>query len=218
MQARLPMVEEYYGIEVPEQLLDRTVQMTAEYLAGRAQPRKSIQLLDGACAYCITAKPPKKELTEDDLWRALEDTIGHSFVREKAVDPVEIEAELKAKIIGQDEVLAGLTRAFVLGIKGVTQQAKKPRGVFLFSGPTGVGKTETSVLLSRILGGGKEAMLRVDCNTLKGSGHDGGPAQNVLFGPPPGYIGYVRGQGGVLSQIRDHPECIVLFDAPSRTL
>ena len=52
----------------------------------------------------------------------------------------------------------------------------------------------------------------MDCNTLKGSGHDGGPAQNVLFGPPPGYIGYVRGKGGVLSHIRDHPECIVLFD------
>jgi ATP-dependent Clp protease ATP-binding subunit ClpA len=212
MRARLPMVEEFYRIKVPEELIDRTVQLTEEYLLGRAQPRKSIQLLDGACAYCITAQPPKEELTEDELWRALEDTIGHSLVRKKTVDPEEIEKELKSTIIGQDAAIAGITRAFVMGIKGVSQAAKKPRGVFMFSGPTGVGKTETTVLLSRILGGGKEAMLRVDCNTLKGSGHDGGPAQNVLFGPPPGYIGYVKGKGGVLSHIRDHPECIVLFD------
>jgi ATP-dependent Clp protease ATP-binding subunit ClpA len=212
MRARRPMVEEYYGVEVPDDLIDRTVQLAEEYLLNRAQPRKSIQLLDGACAYCVIAKPPLEQLTEAELWRALEDTIGHSVVRDKAFNPDQIFEELRSKIIGQDEALKGISTAFVTGLTGWTQAAKKPRGVFLFSGPTGVGKTETSVLLSRILGGGKEAMLRVDCNTLKGSGHDGGPAQNVLFGPPPGYIGYVLGKGGVLSHIRDHPECIVLFD------
>ncbi len=212
MHARHPGIERYYGVGIPEDLIDRTVELAEEYLPDRAQPRKSIQLLDGACAYCVIQNPPQGKLTEQELWRALEDTIGHSVVREKALDPDEILEHLKSKIAGQDEVLKGISRAFVAGIKGWTDRAGKPRGTFLFSGPTGVGKTETAVLLSRILGGGKEALLRVDCNTLKGSGQDGGPAQNVLFGPPPGYIGYVRGKGGVLSQIRDNPECIVLFD------
>jgi len=84
--------------------------------------------------------------------------------------------------------------------------------VFLFCGPSGVGKTETAVLLSRILGGGKEALVRVNCNTLQSAGHDLGPVVNVLLGPPPGYVGYVRGQGGALSRIRDYPESVVLFD------
>jgi ATP-dependent Clp protease ATP-binding subunit ClpA len=212
MQARRPGMEEFYGVEISEALIDRTVQLADEYLLGRAQPRKSIQLLDGACAYCVIEDPPLGSLTEEELWKSLEDTIGHSVVRDKAFEAEDLFEELKGKIIGQDEALDGIARAFVTGLKGWTQGAEQPRGVFLFSGPTGVGKTETAVLLSRILGGGKEAMLRVDCNTLKGSGHDGGPAQNILFGPPPGYIGYVRGKGGVLSHIRDNPECIVLFD------
>jgi ATP-dependent Clp protease ATP-binding subunit ClpA len=74
-----------------------------------------------------------------------------------------------------------------------------------------VGKTETAVLLSKILGGGRESLVRVDCNTLQGT-HDAGPAMHILLGVPPGYVGYVRGQGGKLSQIRDKPESIVLFD------
>ncbi|MCJ7628157.1 MAG: AAA family ATPase, partial [Longimicrobiales bacterium] len=212
MHARRPGMEQFYGVEIPDELIDRTVQLAEEYLLGRAQPRKSIQLLDGACAYCVIEDPPLERLTEPEIWRALEDTIGHSIVRDKVLDPEEIFQRLRKKIVGQDEALSGISRAFVMGVKGWNKGARKPRGVFLFSGPTGVGKTETAVLLSRVIGGGKEALLRVDCNTLKGSGHDGGPAQNVLFGPPPGYIGYVRGKGGVLSHIRDHPECIVLFD------
>jgi len=212
MHARRPRMEAFYGVSIPEELVDRTVALSEQYLLGRAQPRKSIQLLDGACAYCLVEDPPLEELTEAQIWEALEDTIGHSVVRERVLDPDEILDRLKEKITGQDQALSGIARAFATGVKGLVQSAQKPRGVFLFTGPTGVGKTETAVLLSRILGGGKEALLRVDCNTLKGSGHDGGPAQNVLFGPPPGYIGYVKGQGGVLSHIRDHPECVVLFD------
>jgi len=212
LRARRPGLEEYYGVEIPVDLIDRTIQLTDQYLLSRAQPRKSIQLLDGACAYCLVEDPPLGTLTEAQLWQALEDTIGHSIVRDRTLHPDEVFERLKSRIVGQDEALSEISRAFVAGIKRWTQEAEKPRGVFLFSGPTGVGKTETSILLSRIMGGGKEALLRVDCNTLKGSGQDGGPAQNVLFGPPPGYIGFVRGKGGVLSNIRDHPECIVLFD------
>jgi ATP-dependent Clp protease ATP-binding subunit ClpA len=84
--------------------------------------------------------------------------------------------------------------------------------VWFFCGPTGVGKTEAALALARILGGGDAALLQVNCNTLQGSGHDSGPAINVLLGPPPGYVGYVRGQGGVLSKVRDEPESVVLFD------
>jgi ATP-dependent Clp protease ATP-binding subunit ClpA len=82
----------------------------------------------------------------------------------------------------------------------------------MFCGPTGVGKTETAVMLADILGGGRKALLRVDCNTLQGSGRDSGPAMNRLLGPAPGYIGYVRGQGGLLSKIRDMADSVVLFD------
>jgi ATP-dependent Clp protease ATP-binding subunit ClpA len=121
--------------------------------------------------------------------------------------------QLKATIVGQDEAIATIARGFVAGLSSDWLQHDGPRRIFFFCGPTGVGKTETALILSKILGGGREAMLRVDCNTLMGSGiEDPGPLINRLLGVPPGYIGYARGEGGLLSKIRDMPESVVLFD------
>ncbi|MFC1660387.1 AAA family ATPase [Gemmatimonadota bacterium] len=212
MRARRPGVEKFYGVEIPEEIIDRTVDLTEEYLLGRAQPRKTIQLVDEACAHCVTQDPPINRLTEEVLWQALEDTIGHSVVREDTLTEEDLFQRLREKIVGQDDTLRSIARAFVSGMGGWAAKREAPRGVFFFCGPTGVGKTETAVLLSKILGGGRESMVRVDCNTLQGSGRDAGPALNILLGAPPGYIGYVRGKGGVLSRVRDNPESIVLFD------
>jgi len=212
MKARRQNMEEYYRVEIPDALLERTVDLTEEYLLGRAQPRKSIELLDDACAFCVIQDPPLRQLTEDALWEALEDTIGHSVVHEDTLTEKGLFEQLKSKIVGQDDTLRKLSRAFVSGLGGWVAKRGAPRGVFFFCGPTGVGKTETAVLLAKILGGGREVLVRVDCNTLQGAGYDSGTAINRLLGAPPGYIGYVRGQGGALSRIRDYPESIVLFD------
>ncbi len=122
--------------------------------------------------------------------------------------------QLKKGIVGQDKAMATIARGFVAGMSEDWLKHDGPRRVFFFCGPTGVGKTETARILAKILGGGpREAMLRIDCNTLQGSGiEDAGPILNRLLGVPPGYIGYARGEGGMLSKIRDTPECIVLFD------
>jgi ATP-dependent Clp protease ATP-binding subunit ClpA len=212
MKARRQNMEDFYGVEIPEDLLETTVDLTEEYLLGRAQPRKSIQLLDEACAYCVTQNPPIPRLTEEALWQALEDTVGHGVVRGDTLTETDLFERLKAKIVGQDDTLQKLSRAFVSGLGGWVAKRGAPRGVYFFCGPTGVGKTETALLLSKILGGGRESLVRIDCNTLQGSGRDSGPALHILLGVPPGYVGYVRGKGGVLSRIRDHPESIVLFD------
>jgi len=212
LRSRLPRVADFYSpLHIPETVVDRAVDLTEEYLPNRFQPDKSIQLLDEACAYCMTADPPAAELTEEVLWQALEDTIGHSVIRTETLTEQSVLEDLQAKIIGQDAVLKRIARAFVAGL-GDWQEDSGPRGVFLFGGPTGVGKTETALTLAAILGGGEESLVRVDCNTLQGSGYDGGPAVNRLLGVPPGYIGYARGQGGILSKVRDFPESVILFD------
>jgi ATP-dependent Clp protease ATP-binding subunit ClpA len=212
LKTRAPSVAKYYDLDVPGEILEQTVKLTEERLLGRAQPRKSIQLLDEACAFAVTRTPRAKRVAEEDLWAALEGTVGHAVTRAERVDRNEILRQLRAKIVGQDEVLAGIASAVVSGLGGWTSKSGAPRGVFFFAGPTGVGKTETALLLSKILGGGRESLVRVDCNTLGRSGVDSGPILNILLGVPPGYLGYVRGKGGVLSRIRDHPESVVLFD------
>ncbi|HNR30082.1 MAG TPA: AAA family ATPase [Candidatus Hydrogenedentes bacterium] len=213
LQARIPKMKEYYApLGFPESIEQRVVELTEEYLPGRYQPDKSIQLLDEACAYCATSEPPLPTLTEAALKLALEDIVGHGIVRTEALSESEVYNQLRAKIIGQDHVLHEIATAFVATL-GNWRRGGRPRGVFLFAGPTGVGKTETAVLLSRILGGGqREHLIRVDCNSLQGSGYDSSPVVNRLLGAPPGYVGYARGQGGLLSKIRDLPEAIVLFD------
>jgi len=120
--------------------------------------------------------------------------------------------ELSNGIEGQDRVLEELARSVVAGLGSMAAHRKGPRGVYVLGGPSGVGKTETAVRLSRVLGGGREALIRINCNMLHGSAHDRGPAQNILLGVPPGFLGYVRGNGGELSRIRDHPQSVVLFD------
>jgi ATP-dependent Clp protease ATP-binding subunit ClpA len=212
LRGRKDEIGGFYGVGIPHHLLERVVELTEEYLLGRAQPRKSIQLLDEACAYCVTRNPPMEEVTEEAIWEALEDTIGHRLVREETLTQETLLNRLSHKVVGQEEALRGISRAVVSGLGGWVSEREAPRGVFFFGGPTGVGKTETAVQLSEILGGGRNALVRVDCNTLQPSGSDSGHALNILLGPPPGYIGYVRGKGGVLSRIREHPEGIVLFD------
>jgi ATP-dependent Clp protease ATP-binding subunit ClpA len=212
LKARRPLLEEYFAqLRIPDQVLEKAAELTEDYLPGRYQPDKSIQLLDEACAYCVTAQPRIHQVTEEELWQALEDLIGHSPVRVERLQEANVFREVSERIIGQEEAIRGITHAFIAGMGGWAK-GSGPRGVFFFGGPTGVGKTETAIALSKILGGGREALVRVDCNTLQGSGHDSGPAMNRLLGPPPGYLGYARGQGGILSRIRDMPECIVLFD------
>jgi ATP-dependent Clp protease ATP-binding subunit ClpA len=212
LQARRPRVEAYYApLRVPDAIIERAVALADDYLPSRYQPDKSIQILDRASAACAIATPRLPEVTEDSLLAALEATVGHGLRLRQPVSEEGVFQRLRSKIVGQDGVLREVAQAFVSGLGGWRKDST-PRGVFLFGGPTGTGKTETAVLLAELLGAGRQAMVRVDCSTLQGSGHDSGPSVNRLLGVPPGYVGYARGQGGILTRVRDFPECVVLFD------
>jgi len=211
LKRRREAMESYYApLRIPEAVLARTVALTEEYGTGRNQPDKSIQLLDEACAHCVTAEPPLPEVTEEVLLRALEDMVGHGIAHRERLTETAVLAALRARIVGQDAALEEIAHAFVAGF-GDWSRRSGPRGVMLFGGPTGTGKTETALILASLLGEGERNLIRVDCNTLQGSAHDAGPAIARLLGVPPGYVGYARGQGGILSRIRDVPECVLLF-------
>ncbi|NQT13019.1 MAG: ATP-dependent Clp protease ATP-binding subunit, partial [Planctomycetes bacterium] len=212
LRERVPSVEKHFApLRVPDDTLQEAVNLTEEHLPGRHQPDKAIQLLDQACAWCVTQTPEAAEVGKEALIKALEHALGHHVVSSEQLSEKQVFQRLQAKIVGQDAVLRRIARAFAAGL-GTWSQRSGPRGVFLFGGPTGVGKTEVAQLLAEILGGERDALIRVDCNTLQGSGHDDGPIRNILLGVPPGYVGYARGQGGLLSKIRDLSASVVLFD------
>ncbi len=204
----------YAPLGIPDEILAKTVRMTEDLLPERFQPDKSLDLLDEACALVTMTTPPLAEVTEEALLQSVEDALGHSVVQPGTLSEKDVKAKLLEVIVDQDRRMATVARGFVAGMSEDWLEHKGPRRIFFFCGPTGVGKTESARILARVLGGGqREALLRIDCNTLQGSGaEESGPILNRLLGVPPGYIGYARGQGGMLSKIRDMPECVVLFD------
>ncbi len=214
LEGRVEQYRHHYApLRIDEPILAKTVELSEKLLLTRFQPDKSLDVLDEACAECVMHEPALEAVTESVLMAAIEDETGHSVIVPGTLTADLVADRLHEGILGQDTAIQTIARGFVAGLSEDWLQHDGPRRIFFFCGPTGTGKTETARRLATILGGGRECMLRIDCNTLMGSGaEDPGPIVNRLLGAPRGYIGYARGEGGLLSKIREMPEAIVLFD------
>ena len=116
-----------------------------------------------------------------------------------------LQALLAQRVIGQDHALAAIAQRVRTG-RAQLQDPDKPRAVFLFVGPSGVGKTETALALAELLYGGQRKLI-----TLNLSEYQEAHAVSALKGSPPGYVGY--GEGGVLTEaVRRNPYSVLLLD------
>jgi ATP-dependent Clp protease ATP-binding subunit ClpA len=206
----------FHPLTIPANVLPRTVALSEQHLRDRNQPEKAIRLLEAACARAALEQPPAPALSEAHVVQALEGFIGPVVLPARNVSTEELYRQMREHIVGQDDGLHELSEAVVAGrADNGWFMRPGPRGVFLFGGPTGVGKTETATVLARILGGGRDALVRVDCQNLQGSG-SGWEANTLtwrLLGVAPGYKGHVPGcRDGLLVRVRDFPECVLLFD------
>jgi ATP-dependent Clp protease ATP-binding subunit ClpC len=116
-----------------------------------------------------------------------------------------LEKELSASVIGQDEAVGAVSRAIKRGRVGL-KEAGRPIGSFLFLGPTGVGKTELSKTLARVLFGTENALIRVDMSEYMEK-----HTVSKMIGSPPGYVGYEEG-GQLSEKVRRNPYSVILFD------
>ena len=116
-----------------------------------------------------------------------------------------LKQEMQARIIGQDYALEGIAES-IRTSRAKLEDPRRPIGVFLLAGPSGVGKTETAVVLSDLLYGGQQNMTVINMSEFKEE-----HKVSLLMGSPPGYVGY--GEGGVLTEaVRRRPYSIVLLD------
>lgn len=144
----------------------------------------------------------------DDIAEVVTDWTGvpiNKLIETESDKLLSLEEHLKERIIGQNKAIELVSQAIRRGRMGL-KNPEQPTGSFIFVGPTGVGKTELCIVLSEILFGSKNALLRFDMSeyTEKHS-------ISKLIGAPPGYIGY--GEGGLLTEkVRRNPYCIILFD------
>jgi ATP-dependent Clp protease ATP-binding subunit ClpC len=118
---------------------------------------------------------------------------------------IKMEEYLKERVVGQDEVLNRIAKSVRRARAGI-KDPKRPVGVFMFLGPTGVGKTETARALAEFLFGTEDALIRIDMSEYMEKF-----AVTRLIGAPPGYVGYEEG-GQLTEKVRRRPFSVVLFD------
>ncbi|WP_371379233.1 ATP-dependent Clp protease ATP-binding subunit ClpA [Thalassotalea aquiviva] len=199
--------EEHHGVKYTLKALKAAAELSAKYINDRFLPDKAIDVIDeaGAKQQLVSSNKRKKVINISDI-----ESIVASIARipEKSVSSTEkdnlmnIDRNLKMVVFGQDKAIDSLTSTIRLSRAGLGQE-EKPIGSFLFSGPTGVGKTEVTKQLAKQLG---VELLRFDMSEYMEK-----HAISRLIGAPPGYVGYE--QGGLLTDaVIKHPHSVVLLD------
>ncbi|GAI06986.1 unnamed protein product, partial [marine sediment metagenome] len=150
----------------------------------------------------------KEEVTEEDVAQVVSRWTGIPVTRlieEEAKKLEKIEEKLSQRVVGQEQGIKALGNAIRRGRSGISEE-NRPIGVFLFLGPTGVGKTETARALANFLFNSENALLRLDMSEYM-ERH----SVSKMMGAPPGYIGHEEG-GQLTEKIRRRPYSVILLD------
>jgi len=202
-----PYFEEFHKIRYTHDAIKSAVELSAKYMSDRKLPDKAIDVIDevGASQMLLPESKRKKTIGAKDV-EAIIATMARippkSVSRSDEVVLKDIEKNLKRVVFGQDSAIEQLSAAIKLSRAGL-REPEKPIGSYLFSGPTGVGKTEVARQLASIMG---VELIRFDMSEYM-ERH----TVSRLIGAPPGYVGF--DQGGLLTDSVDqHPHSVLLLD------
>ncbi len=199
--------EEFHGLRYTSEALKAAVELSAKYINDRKLPDKAIDVIDeaGASQMLLPESKRRKIIGVKEI---------EAVVSKIARIPPEIGLEDRCRgtqgsrdepqrvVYGQDKAIEQLSAAIKLARAGL-REPEKPIGCYLFSGPTGVGKTEVARQLASIMG---VELLRFDMSEYM-ERH----SVSRLIGAPPGYVGF--DQGGLLTDgVDQHPHCVLLLD------
>ena len=199
--------ESHHNVKYTASALSTAAELSAKYINDRHLPDKAIDVIDEAgAAQRILPKSKQKKVIGN---KEIEDIIAKiARIPPKNISSDDrstlrtLERDLKAVVFGQDKAIETLASAVKMARSGLGQ-GNKPIGSFLFSGPTGVGKTEVAKQLAYIMG---IELIRFDMSEYM-ERH----AVSRLIGAPPGYVGFE--QGGMMTEaITKHPYCVLLLD------
>src|ERR1700742_1050040 len=199
--------EDYHKVRYTADAIKAAVELSAKYINDRKLPDKAIDVIDelGAGQMLLPENRRKKVVGVKDVEEVIAKIarIPSKSVSKNDTEALKtLEADLGRVVYGQDKAIHALASAIKLARAGL-RQPEKPIGSYLFSGPTGVGKTEVAKQLAKILG---VEFLRFDMSEYM-ERH----TVSRLIGAPPGYVGF--DQGGLLTDgVDQHPHCVLLLD------
>ncbi len=202
-----PYYEEHHQVRYTDTAIRSAVELAARYINDRKLPDKAIDVIDevGASRMLLPENKRKKTVSVKDV-EAVVAKIARIPPKSVSSDDVKVlknlERDLKSMVYGQDKAITALSSSIKLARAGL-REPDKPIGSYLFSGPTGVGKTEVARQLAHTMG---VELVRFDMSEYM-ERH----SVSRLIGAPPGYVGF--DQGGLLTDAVDQqPHCVLLLD------
>jgi ATP-dependent Clp protease ATP-binding subunit ClpA len=202
-----PYFEEYHKVKYTNEAVKAAVELAAKYINDRKLPDKAIDVIDetGASQMLLPEGKRKKVIDVPEIEEVISKMarIPPKTVSKNDTESLrDLEVNLGHVVYGQNDAIKALSAAIKMARAGL-RDPEKPIGSYLFSGPTGVGKTEVARQLAKILG---VELLRFDMSEYM-ERH----SVSRLIGAPPGYVGY--DQGGLLTDgVDQHPHCVLLLD------
>ncbi|MDK1376661.1 MULTISPECIES: ATP-dependent Clp protease ATP-binding subunit ClpA [unclassified Sinorhizobium] len=207
MRGLKPYFEDYHHLKYSNDAIKAAVELSARYINDRKLPDKAIDVIDesGAAQMLLPAGKRRKLITEKEIEATIA-TMARIPPKTVSKDDeavlANLEKELRSVVYGQDLAIEALASSIKLARAGL-REPNKPIGCYVFSGPTGVGKTEVAKQLASSLG---VELLRFDMSEYM-ERH----TVSRLLGAPPGYVGF--DQGGLLTDgVDQHPHCVLLLD------
>ncbi len=199
--------EEHHHIEYTQEALRSAAELSDKYINDRHLPDKAIDVIDEAGANVqLQPENERKKVIDVDEIESIVAKIARIPPKKVSTSDTEslrnLSRDLKLVVFGQDPAIEALTASIRMNRSGLVNEGR-PVGSFLFAGPTGVGKTEITRQLARIL---SMELIRFDMSEYM-ERH----TVSRLIGAPPGYVGF--DQGGLLTEeIAKHPHCVLLLD------
>jgi len=198
--------EQHHGVKITNQAIIDSVKYSIKYMTDKKLPDKAIDLIDCACARFKVKDEENGTVDHDEIVFEVSKLTGlplDQIAAKESKSLKDLDKTMRNKVFGQEKAIEILLDKIFIAQAGL-KSLNKPVGNFLFTGPTGVGKTETAKVLAQGLG---VELVRFDMSEFQEK-----HSVAKFIGAPPGYVGFEDNAGQLITKLQEHPNCILLFD------